>query len=61
METIVLLLDGYPEIGVHVWSEIGNLIGLRHLFKSTAVANLTLKVQLKISHLIRSLKKLMYS
>ena len=37
---MVLVLDGNVEIGAHVWSEISNLICLRHLFISRAVANL---------------------
>ena len=36
----MLILDGNSEIGAHMSSEIGKLICLRHLFKSTAVANL---------------------
>ena len=35
----VLILVGNSEIDVHMWSEIGNLIYLRHSVKSTAVSN----------------------
>ena len=35
------VLDGYSDIGVHVQNEIGNLICSRHLFRSTAVVDLT--------------------
>ena len=31
---MVLLLDGNLEIGADVWSDLDNLICLRHLFKS---------------------------
>ena len=37
---MVVILDGYSERGAHVLWEIGNLIRLRHLFKSKAVADL---------------------
>ena len=37
---MVLILDGSSEMGAHVWSGIGNLICLRHLFRARAVANL---------------------
>ena len=33
--TMVILLDGHPEVGVHVLSEIGYLICLGYLFRST--------------------------
>ena len=32
--TMVLILSGYSEIGAHVWSPLGYLICLRHLFRS---------------------------
>ena len=35
---MVYILNGDSKIGEHVYSEIGNLICLRHLFRSTAVA-----------------------
>ena len=38
---MVLHIDGNSEIGAHVWSEIGKIISLRHLFISTSVENLT--------------------
>ena len=34
----VPLLDGKSEIGAQLWSEFGNLIWIRHVFRSTAVA-----------------------
>ena len=37
---MVLILDGNSDISAHFWSEIGALICLRHLFRSTAVADL---------------------
>ena len=38
---MVIILDCNSGINAHVvWSEIGNLIWLRHVFKSRAVANL---------------------
>ena len=37
---MVSILDGNSEIGVNVLSKIGNLICLRHLFRSTAVTHL---------------------
>ena len=39
---IVIILDGYSEIGGNVQSEIGNFICFRHLYRSKAVANLKL-------------------
>ena len=36
----VLIIDGHPEIGVHLRSKIGNLICIRQLLGSTALANL---------------------
>ena len=36
---MVFVIDDNSDIDVHVWSEIGNLICLRRLFSSTAVAN----------------------
>ena len=36
----VLLLDGSTNHVAHVWTEIGNLICLRHLFTSRAISNL---------------------
>ena len=38
--TMVLILDGISEISVHVKSKIGNLICVRHLLRSAAVAYL---------------------
>ena len=38
--TMVRVWDGNSAIGAHVWSEIGHLICLRHLFISTTIANL---------------------
>ena len=40
--TMERILDGNSEMGAHVWTEIGNLIYLRHSFKSTGVRNLKL-------------------
>ena len=37
---MVLILDGYSEIGAQVRSDLGYLICLRHLFKSRTVTNL---------------------
>ena len=37
---MVLTLEGNSEIGTHVWSGIGDLISLRHLFISRAFAYL---------------------
>ena len=34
--------DSHSEIGAQVWSKFGNLICLRHLFRSTTVENLAL-------------------
>ena len=34
-KAMLLILDGASEMGAHVWSEIGNLIGLRYLFGTT--------------------------
>ena len=39
---MVLILDDNSEIGAHVLSEIGNSTCFRHLFRSTAVADLKL-------------------
>ena len=36
---MVLIMDGNSEIGVHMCSQIGTLICLRHLPRSTSVAN----------------------
>ena len=36
---IVSILDGYTEKGSHVWSNLGSLICLKHLFRSRAVTN----------------------
>ena len=38
--TVMVLVLGISKIGEHWWSEIGNLICLRHLFRKTAVAKL---------------------
>ena len=39
--TLVVILDGYSEKGVHmVWRVIGYLICLKHLFRSAVVKNL---------------------
>ena len=38
--SMVLRFNGNSEISAQVWGEIGSLIYLRHLFKSTAVGNL---------------------
>ena len=37
-----MVLYGNLELGSHVWVEIGNLICLRHLFRSGAVVNINL-------------------
>ena len=34
---IVLIVDGISEVGTHVWSDLGYLNCLRHLFRSTEV------------------------
>ena len=34
----VLIQDGNSLFGAHVWNDTGNLIFLRHLFRSTAAA-----------------------
>ena len=39
---MVFVLDDNLEIGAHVYSEIGNLISIRPVFKSAEAANLTL-------------------
>ena len=38
---MVPILDGDSEIGAHVWRDLGYLICLRHLFRSTAFTNIT--------------------
>ena len=40
--SMVLGLDGYSELAAHLCSEIGNLVCLRHFFRSRAVASLKL-------------------
>ena len=35
---MVVIVNGDSEIGARMWSEIGSLIYLRHLFKLTAIA-----------------------
>ena len=40
IHAMVLILDGNSEIGAPVWSEIGNLICLRHLRRLNAGSNL---------------------
>ena len=37
----ILKLDGNSEIGAQVWRDLGYLIYLRHLFRSTAFTNIT--------------------
>ena len=37
---MVLILDGYSEIGVQMWSEFGHLICLRHMLRSKVVTHL---------------------
>ena len=37
----VPLKDGNSEKGAHVWSDLGSLICLRHLFRSRAVTDMT--------------------
>ena len=39
---MLLILDGNLDIGAYMQSKIGNLICLRHLFGSTAIANTNL-------------------
>ena len=39
--TMVLGLNGTSEKGAYVWSNLGYLICLSYLFRSTAVTNLT--------------------
>ena len=39
---MVIILNGNPEVGAHVWSEINNLTCLRHLSRSRAVRILKL-------------------
>ena len=36
----IVILDGSSEYGAHVWSELGSLISVKHLFTSLAVSNL---------------------
>ena len=42
LQSVVFILAGNSEIDAHMWSEIGNLICLRHWLRSTAVENLKL-------------------
>ena len=37
--TMVFILDGHSEIGARAWSDLGNLICSRHLFRSKEVKN----------------------
>ena len=39
---MVRIIEGNPEKGVHVLNHTGNLICLKHLFRSTAVSNIYL-------------------
>ena len=35
--SLLLILDSNSEMGARVWSEIGDLISLKHLFRSTTI------------------------
>ena len=52
---MVLILDGNSGPGALLWSEIGHLICLRHLFKSTEVANLKYIFQRRYCQHLRNL------
>ena len=57
---MALILYGNSEIGEYVWSEIGNLIRLRHLFRSPAVANLKSLKKIPIFLHVRAILYQMY-
>ena len=40
VSTMVLILDGYSDLGAHMYIEIGNLTWLRHWIRSRSVTNL---------------------
>ena len=42
LDTMVLILDGNPEIGAHLGKDLGVLIWLRLIFRSRVVTNMIL-------------------